>query len=351
MAGDIDTLLPKLRSLQLEIARRITESCETQASEDLAAIAEETEGDTIYRIDRIGEAALVDYVEREIAPTIPVVLVAEGLDPRGLVLPRGSDESAARWRIIVDPIDGTRGLMYQKRSAWVLTAAAPNRGSETSLRDLAFALQTEIPLVKQHLFDSVWAVRGRGATAERTDRFTGARSPLTLAPSRASGIDHGFASIARFIPGARAELAGIDDDVAAAVLGRGTLPDGGDATQRGRETERRSFSFEDQYLSTGGQIFELMSGRDRFVADLRPLVRELARAQGLDFGITCHPYDICTHLIAEELGVIVADPNGETLDAPLDLVSAVSWVGYANSEIRALVEPRLQRALRDRGLL
>ena len=31
-------------------------------------------------------------------------------------------------KLIVDPIDGTRSLMYDKRSAWVLAAVAPQRG-------------------------------------------------------------------------------------------------------------------------------------------------------------------------------------------------------------------------------
>ena len=32
----------------------------------------------------------------------------------------GTPAEEASWRIIMDPIDGTRGLMYQKRSAWIL---------------------------------------------------------------------------------------------------------------------------------------------------------------------------------------------------------------------------------------
>ena len=46
---------------------------------------------------------------------------------------RHADETSVDWRIIVDPIDGTRGLMEQKRRAWVLTGVAPNRGPGESL--------------------------------------------------------------------------------------------------------------------------------------------------------------------------------------------------------------------------
>jgi hypothetical protein len=30
--------------------------------------------------------------------------------------------------MIVDPIDGTRNIMYNKRSAWILSGIAPNTG-------------------------------------------------------------------------------------------------------------------------------------------------------------------------------------------------------------------------------
>ena len=107
-------------------------------------------------------------------------------------------------------------------------------------------------------------------------------------------------------------------------------------------------SFEDQYISTGGQLYELMAGHDRFVADLRPLF-ERRRAGGA--ALCCHPYDLCTELIARELGVSVTDEHGRQLAAPLDVASDVTWVGYANDTLRATVEPQLQHALRRRGLL
>ncbi len=41
----------------------------------------------------------------------------------------------------------------------------------------------------------------------------------------------------------------------------------------------RALCFEDQYLSTGGQLYELMVGHYRFNADLRPLLSALLRAR------------------------------------------------------------------------
>ena len=85
--------------------------------------------------------------------------------------------------IIVDPIDGTRGLMYQKRPAWILTGVAPNLGEATSLADIEVAVQTEIPLIKQHLSDQLWAVRGGGVRGIRFNRLTNESQPLTIQPS------------------------------------------------------------------------------------------------------------------------------------------------------------------------
>ena len=66
--------------------------------------------------------------------------------------------------------------------------------------------------------------------------------------------------------------------------------------------------------------------------------------------LCCHPYDVCTALIAEEGGVIVTDPFGRVLDARLDVEPDVAWVGYANAQIRSRIEPLLQDALRAGGL-
>jgi hypothetical protein len=251
-------------------------------------------------------------------------------------LPRGTAESEAVWRIIVDPIDGTRGIMYQKRSAWILTGVAPNRGAATNLRDIEFAIQTEIPLVKQHLSDTVWAFRGCGANAERFNRLTGESFPLKVQASKSKTIAQGYAMIARFFPGAREVLAEIDDEIVGEALG---------APQAGK-----ALCFEDQYTSTGGQLYELMAGHDRFVADLRPLMQTVLRERGMPFSICCHPYDLCTELIARELGVIVTDAGGNLPNYPLSLETDVAWIGYANAQIRAQIEPLLQNALKKRGL-
>jgi fructose-1,6-bisphosphatase/inositol monophosphatase family enzyme len=324
--------LEPLLALHNRIRADVVAACERAAVEALAGIAHDEEGDTIYAIDRVAEDVLVGEIERTLARDAPVRLVAEGLAGGEVILPRAARAADVQWTIIVDPIDGTRGLMYQKRPAWILTGVAP--GARATLSDVVLAVQTEIPLVKQHLCDQLWSVRGEGVTALRHNRLSGLDTPLTLRPSSASTIAHGFSTISRFFPGSRAELAAIDDEVAARLLG---------APQPGKAQ-----LFEDQYISTGGQLYELMAGHDRFIADLRPLF-ERRRAGGP--ALCCHPYDLCAELIARELGVILTNERGETLNAPLDVTSDVAWVGYSNAELRRSVEPALQDALRTRGWL
>jgi hypothetical protein len=226
--------------------------------------------------------------------------------------------------------------MYQKRSAWVLTGIAPNRGPDTNLSDIQAALQTEIPLAKQHLSDSLWTVRGKGAHAERFNRITREKSEINLHPSSARTIAHGYAEVSRFFPGARDELASIDEEIVFGALG---APAAG-----------KAHCFEDQYASSGGQLYELMRGADRFVCDLRPLMKTTLEDRSAPLGICCHPYDICTELIAREAGVIVTDVRGRPLSAPLAVEPEVAWAGYANEHIHAQVEALLQAALRWRGL-
>ena len=334
---DVRELLDPIRRIHERVRDAVVAECEKAELEQLSAVSDdESPGDTIYAVDRVSEDLLVELFAEEVATLAPLVLIAEGIEGGQLVLPAGANEEDAVWRVLVDPIDGTRGLMYQKRSAWVLTGVAPNRGAGTDLQDIELAVQTEIPLVKQHLCDVLWSIRGEGAQAERFNRLTQERKPLPLRPSRATTIRHGFAMIARFFPGARDELAAIDEEIVQGALG---------AVEKGK-----THCFEDQYLSSGGQLYELMMGHDRFVADLRPLIESVLNRRGLALGICCHPYDMCTELIAREAGVIVTDERGDALRARLSVEPDIAWAGYANDAIRGEIEPLLQKALRARGL-
>ena len=274
---------------------------------DMAAVAGETVADTIYAIDQVADDVLLDWFE-EHWPN--VMVVSEGLDTPVLV------GEAAAWTVIVDTIDGTRGLMYDKRPAWCLAAAAPPGGG---LADMVAAAMTELPTAKQGAADQLSATRGGGLRSERVDLARGERHALDVRPSAATDLEHSFSGLAKFFLPGKAALASLE----AELFGR--LGD----TQ----------VFDDQYLSTGGQLHELITGRDRFVADLRPLVT--------DDGLACHPYDVCTALLLEEVGGVVTDPWGDPLAVPLDNVSPVAWVGYANMALAARIGPVLAELVDD----
>lgn len=210
---ELDEILLAIRRLHDRIRDRVLEATEQHSADELSRVVADQGGDLVFAIDRVSEAELLEFVTKELASREPVVLVAEGLAGGQTVLPAGADQADCHWRIIVDPIDGTRCLMYQKRSGWVLTGVAPNHGAATGLNDICLAVQTELPLLKQYLCDQLWAIRGRGAEAVRTNRLTGETEPLELRPTEAASIQFGYASISRFFPGVRDVLAAIDDEV------------------------------------------------------------------------------------------------------------------------------------------
>ena len=94
----------------------------------------------------------------------------------------------------------------------------------------------------------------------------------------------------------------------------------------------------------------MMVGHDRFNADLRPNLESVLAARGQEMGICCHPYDVCTELIAREMGLYITRPDGNPLDALLDTTSPVAWVGYANQRLRSTIEPVLMGILERSGL-
>jgi fructose-1,6-bisphosphatase/inositol monophosphatase family enzyme len=324
---DVTELLEPLRRLHSSLRDQLISACQQHTSTELSEVVHDGAGDVTFMVDRISESSLIDWFDREIAVREPIVLVGEGLPGGCIVLPSKATAPDARWRIIVDPIDGTRGLMYQKRPGWILTGVAPNHGSATSLAHIVLALQTEIPLLKQNLSDQLWAIRGEGARGERYSHSTMRSEPLSFRPSTARNLRNGFATVCRLFPGGRELLAALDDDLCARLLGQ-------------VRRDEASVS-NDQYACTGGQIYGLATGQDRFVADLRPLLESALNVRGESFGHCCHPYDLCTKLIAEETGVLVTDECGGDVSAPLDTEANVSWIGYANGSLREQIEPVL----------
>src|SRR5438874_3673537 len=120
------------------------------AAASFANVSRESLADTIYEIDRVSEDAIAFWFEQHWPNEWPVELVAEGFDdPDARTFPRGTRAAETQWKCIIDPIDGTRGLMFDKRSAWAIAALAPQKHDDTKLSDLFVAAMTELPVTKQ----------------------------------------------------------------------------------------------------------------------------------------------------------------------------------------------------------
>jgi len=320
--------LQHLRTLALAIRSSVGTTLRESPPDALAAMRGERGGDMIYQLDEHAEEVLLDYCVHW-GQEVPFALVAEGIESGAMFsFPPHSDPSRLAFTLIADPIDGTRGLMYGKRSAWTLLGIAPPPapGGLPTLADIQIALQGELPTPRAALTDMVWAVRGAGVQAETHDLRTGESIRFTPHPSGATTLVGGFAGVVKFFPGTKAGAVQLEEQLFDELLG----PPSTNSPQ----------VFDDEYISSGGQLYELMVGHDRFIADLRPLLLDKT---GRKTGLCAHPYDLSTALVAQEAGVIVTDGTGNPLSAPLDTTTPVAWIGYANAELRQQIEPVLLR--------
>lgn len=319
-----------LCELQLAVLQAILSERASRTSEALAAVSEETAADTIYAIDRVAEASIVDWLAAHWPDEWPVELVMEGLDDgEALTFPTGTPVAETQFKCIIDPIDGTRGIMYDKRAAWILMGLAPQRGAANTLADIEVAVMTELPTTRQWRADQVSAIRGGGVEAIAFDVRNGfARQAVTLRPSTASEVRHAFGTVSRFFPAGLTLLSQVEEALWGRLYGRPETPS--------------PLVFNDQYISSGGQFYEILAGHDRFVADLRP---EAFAKLGIPANLASHPYDVATALILQEAGCVVEQPDGQPLDCPLDTTTPVSWVAYANPELAAAIRPVLQEVV------
>ena len=327
--------LPRLLAVQREIraairAAQIRADLHDDPGRSPSRTVRDGEGDTIFGIDVDAEAVLLGACERWQRDEC-FVLVAEGIEPAG---GRMFGSGTPSVRLICDPVDGSRGLMFDKRSAWSLAGIAIERGAATSLREIVVAAMTELPTTRQDRCDVLWAVRGGAAEGESVRLDDGQRQRFRPQPSQASDLRHGFATVCNFFQGGKELTARIDEDLIGRALG------GWD--------HRKAEVYSDQYISSGGQLAEVLLGRDRFVLDIRPLVHA---ALGYDGTLCCKPYDLCTALIAEAAGCIVTTAGGGPLDPPLDTTTNLDFAAYANPTLAAVLGPLVTATLRDHGLL
>ncbi len=331
-----DLLADLLVRLGLAVRERLASGRRVEAARPVEPAAQQA-GDAIYPIDLEAEAAIRADLESWPDECRPLLLVAEGFGDDGREA-FGRGAGPFRLRLIVDPIDGTRGLMYDKRSAWFLAAACEDRGEATTLADSLAAVMVELPTSKQGWADVFRAVRDGPATGRRERLDGSVVHDLALRPSRAETLAHGFAQLASFFPGTKVLAAELMEEIVRRTLG---------AIREGE-----GLVFDDQYISTGGQMAELILGHDRFTADLRPLLHEIMRLRGTgsQSGLACHPYDMAGWLVAQQAGIEMTDGLGRALSVPLDVHTPVHWCAYANGSLRRRIEPIIQAWLRERGV-
>lgn len=310
-------LVERLLALQDGIKTAVRRAQEQHQSSALSEVERIAADDTIFAIDVHAERILLRFCE-EWGAHEGVRLFAEGLPREGVTFGRGEP----RWRVLVDPIDGTRPLMHDKRSAWSLAAVAPEAGDGTRLRDVVVATMTELPPTWQAGHTRLWAARGGGAAGDRSVAG-GARGPrFPLRSSPATSLRYGFVASCNFFLGAKELIARVEE----AILRR----------HLDLSEPWRAEVYTDLYMSSGAQIAELALGRDRFALDLRPLAHRLL---GQERALCSHPYDLCTSLVATEAGCVVTDLDGAPLDAPMQTAGDVGWVGYANPALAATLQP------------
>jgi len=326
---DADVLQPLVRTFHEDIRQRVgallTEARRAGRPELASQPGEWGAGDLGYALDEVAEQAIADFGET-LGQQGPAVVVAEGPGERrygGAGPTPGQPGTAAPGLgvsppvlALVDPVDGTRPLMQELRSAWVLTGLAPDRGAATRLSDIEIAVQTELPLSTAAVYHVLSARRGQGATIARHDVRTGeCLQSQTLRVQERQPLDNGTFSFARYLPVERTLVAELERRfLEQAIATHGINP---------------RLIYDDQYLCSAGQLFLVTTGRYRMLADLRAWL-------GSQYGLanfTAKPYDLSALLIYQEAGVRVLDARGEPLDAPCDTETPLDVVAFGNDTL------------------
>jgi len=231
-------------------------------------------------------------------------------------------------RIVIDPIDGTRNLMTDLRSAWTVVGLAGAGAEQPTMKDVELGIVSEIPDSRAARYRVFAAERGRGCQfAERAlDDPSAAFVPWQVdADDRA---DFGY-----FV------FFGYSPDLRPFVTQRAARFFEALASEESADTRH---CFDDQYISSGGLLALLTLGSHRLVVELRALIAE---REGRPF-VSAKPYDIAgAVLCAQEAGCVVTKLDGSALDFPLDVVTGVDFVGFANAATAERLRPHLRHAL------
>jgi hypothetical protein len=286
-------------------------------------------GDVSFALDLACEAWVDRWFEARAAAG-PLSLLTEdrgwrhrGPAPGGWRELAGFDHGGPR--IALDPVDGTRNLMADLRPAWtVVSFAGPGRG-EPRFADVSGGVVSELPTARTHGHRRLWAARGdRGCGRAEIDPDRG-RSDSVLRADADDRPDHGYFPVFRYDPAQRPRIAALE----AAFFARLREHEGADTRS----------TYDDQYISNGGQLVLLAHGIYRMIVDPRALLGD-ARTT------TAKPYDVAGALVcAEAAGAVLRGADGAPLDFPLDARTPVHFAGWANEPTRRRLEPHWLAAL------
>jgi fructose-1,6-bisphosphatase/inositol monophosphatase family enzyme len=284
-------------------------------------------GDVTFGLDVPSERHIEEWLERA-AREEPLSLLTEdsgwrhlGPDGRGGARALdGFDHGGPR--VAIDPIDGTRNLMADLRSAWTLVSFAPAGPGEPRLSDLVGGFLAEIPPSNAATYRVLTASAGSCELAEH-DLAGGTRlRARRLRVDPTARVERGYFPFFRYEPAHRPALARLER----AFFERLARHEG---------TDPRAV-YDDQYISSAGQLALLALGTYRMVVDARALV---ARRAGVS-AVTSKPYDVAGAILcARAAGAVVTAADGSELDFPLDATTPVDFVGYANAATRERLEP------------
>ena len=301
--------------------------------DSVAAAVSEGAGDVTFALDAVAEAAVTAWLQREGARR-PLSLMTEdagwrhvGPGPDGPRELPGFDHGGPR--IALDPIDGTRNIMHDVRSAWIVVSAAGPGAAPPRFADLELGVVSEIPDTRAGSARELTARRGGGAWLESIDLASGTSSARRRV--RADDdlrLDGGYFPFFGFHPALRPHVQRAGAEVARRL-----------AEAHGVDPSRM---FDDQYISSGGQLALLALGHYRSVVDARGAVGERVG----DPQQTCKPYDMAgAALVAEEAGCVVQRPDGSPLDFELDTTTTVDFAGYHNAATAAAMSAHVASAL------
>jgi len=339
-------LLQRWRPRLVELAERIAtvvraaarSARERGGADELMRIAAQGQGDVTYGIDVPAEAELERWFEAA-ARQEPLSLLSEdagwrhrGPDGRGGVRElAGFDHGGPH--VLVDPIDGTRNLMTDLRSAWCVIALARPCAAQPWQRDVLLGVTGEIPDSRAARRRLLVAARGERCEFEERELADVARGGAgvqrtVLDTGRDARADHGYFPFFKYMADQRPALAELE----ARFFARLAEHEGADVRN----------CYDDQYISNAGQLVLLALGTYRMIADLRELVAHRSGRPTL----TGKPYDIAGALVcAEAAGCVVTTPAGQPLDFPLDATTPIGFVGWTNAATRDRLAPHLAAVL------